>query len=1159
MSHSTTHQRPLRRLTAITLTTLLVFSLVLAPVAFTATTTATTTMASTTDGQFTESFDNESADSGVPEDWEYTDSDTFTTVNITTDTAGDGSQSLYTEGPSSTTAYVRPLTHPYDNKQYGNVSGQIYFHSSSPTDISANSHFVLTSVNESGTRVEIVDLHLNSTGLYQNYPNSNVEITTAVSTDEWVDITISGIDRDDNQFRVEWSSPSSSGSKSGIPYEDNSTGYSAIRLGASGDAKANFDDIAINGVGTVGQVTADGAPVANATIVAEYEGEDFNDTLIDNTPYQELKNDPLTNIDDWHTQQDESGVNGDEIQPSELDVGGTTVLMHSRDEWGLDGPIKLGGRYFPASSTGLDSPDTALAPGDNPTFSCWQPTSSIRGAIFEDELEAEVGGFSHATCEAITIERVDPLNDTVWKTNYSTGAEIAVGLQTFDATSTTYEIAAPDLDEGIYRVYPKGQRGQAMTYVIAPNGDVDRLEAGIENWASDQADANSEYNQRVKDKYSNIPGETVTTNATGYYTLSPPPQAESVDIRVLKSGAEGTVNDPSNLTEGALTQDIETATRDNFDAETSVDFDAAYDAMDSDNTFRSVCERMTPVTDRTGAPFYAEKRGVPLPNGDLDVQGDRTLTQGLDPAERTCANINIVSSLLEDPSSVLPGLPDDLDQLTRQELNKLLGPLLPALRANPELREDVEQGTGITLDSNDPAEYTTDQLKQLASDGTRVIDSGGGGDGGGGAIPTNGDGTGTGGGGVIPDGGSDSPAEDVPSVGDGDSTSNRTNETLSYTWPVANVDNWDETEVLIRISGNGSTDTLGTNSSYVDVDENAAGTDTVTLEEYPVDGNAAAFQVTIDVISPDGIGRDRSQARHPTFDGEIPDLQALRVSARNPGPSDSVTVEAHPEPNAAWGGVQSVEVSGPSCSKTLDATDDEATFSTCGEGDHRVAFIISNGGNATFTEVVRLDAKSTSSQSPAQISAATGSIGRYAIASGGLESGRIEVTDGASVVELTAITPTTSDPPSRVIASTVGVDAARGATTEVEVREGSQERTIRQRIPIVLHTDPVDDETLMWRNGQPIRNPGESPTATVEHENASTVIDTYTGDDATLVVTVDRNPGPFTRLQHNIGLRFPSLPLSAAAGVLALLLIGRKPPRFGSTSPPAGGSQEATA
>lgn len=926
----------------------------------------------------------------------------------------------------------------------------------------------------------------------------------------------------------------------------------------------DFDYLAANGQtvseptsGPTGRVT-DGAgdPVANATVVAEYNGENFADVLIDGTPYQELKSDPLANLDGWQTQQSQPGFDGADIQTGDLDVGGKTVLMHRSDQWGLEGPIQIGGRYFPSSSTGLGTPKTALGPDENPTFSCWQPTSSLLGEISEDELEAEVEGFSHATCDAITVERVDPLNDTVSRTNYSTGAEIVVGIQSFDITSTTYEVASPDLDEGMYRVYPQGQPGQATMYVVAPNGDVSQLEADIENWASSKAEAASEFNERVKNQYSEIPAETVTTNESGYYTLSPPSEAESVDIRVMKAGVEDLVADPTNLSSSTIEQDIESATRSEFEAETTVDFQAAYQDYQtgSDDTFQSVCQRMASVSDQTGAPLYGEKRGVPVPNGDLDVQGERVMTTDLDPAERTCVALNQLEALLNDPSSVLPGLPNDFQDLTRAELNELLKPILPALTANEDLKEFVEAQTGIALDSENPEDYSTEELKVLATEGLETVETPPE------DIPTNIGGQPGGIGGIpqlprVPDGG-DTP--NVPTIGDGDGTSNRTNGTLSYEWPIANVDNWDETQVLIRISGNGSADTIGTNSSYVDIDENAVGTDTVTLEEYPVDGNAAAYEVAIDVISPQGMGRDRQYARNPTFDGTIPDLKALRVSTRDPGPSNSVTVEAQPDAGAAWGGVTRVEVTGPDCSKTVNATDDEATFTTCGEGGHRVAVVFQNSGNATFTEVVRLDAGATAGESQSQISAASGPTGRYAIASGSLESGSVEVLDGASVVELTAITPANSDPPSRVIASTVGIDAARGATTEVQIREGSQERTIRQRIPLVVHTDPVGDETLLWRNGQPIRNPGESPTATVSRQNSSTVIDTYTSDDASLVVTVDRDPGPITRLTHSIGLRFPALPVASLA-MAAIVVLGRRPPRFGSTAGDAGGSQEAEA
>lgn len=876
---------------------------------------------------------------------------------------------------------------------------------------------------------------------------------------------------------------------------------------------SGFTD-AVSGDVTGRVLDQNGDPVENATVYSVGYNTSAPPQL-DTRNLEEVLDEPLPT--EWQDQIDT--IPRFEEKP-EFDADGVAdewekprVLMHTASDWELDTVPHTRDKVetVPADV----QPRAITKPGEEQLFACWR-FDGLRE--FGDGIDLSVVGGETTPCNNLTIERVDPLGATQYKETVEPKPLIAsralanIGWSDDTGRAVKHHYGyRTDLGQGVYRVYPEGDQKRAMYYVVAPNNDPSQLEADIQNWAGDTLDRRTKFNDEMEQLYSegSIDVQSTTTNETGYYGLHlDTSKVTQVELRAVKGGTE-LATDPQNLSQDHLRSEFEASVKQSFDAETGASFETADDA-----TFRSVCERMDSVLDDVGSP-YVGSTTTSVPNDNADIEGVRLIPPDADERVRKCAAMNIAEQIADDPLALLPGFTGDLAGMTKAELESLYDDLMGLVGVNDALRSELEDRFGSDL-PDDGSSLSEAELETVIRDGFEVIES-----------PPSDAGYNDGGGSALPGGGSDAPVIEAP-----EETQDRVNETISRTWPVTGVGdiNSSDVGVLIRIVfSDGSEEVLGPDSQWVTLEDNMAAADKVHLEEYPFGtGDAAVAEVSLDVTTPDGHGRNRGRARNPTFDGTIPGLDSVRLSTTAPGDSDTITVGANPEDATRWGGVQHVNVTGPTCSKQVNGTDDAAEVEMCGVGMHRLAVTYTNSDGARFTEVVQVNARAASQARPPAIRAGAGPVGRYAIVANGLEDGRLKVSDGASVVTLTGIVPQESDVPSRVTASTTGVDVARDATTTVRLRQGDTEQVIRERVGVILHVDQVSETSLLYRNGRPIRNPGETADAIVEHRNKSTSIDSYTSEAAEMSVEVSRDPGLIERFTHNVRLRFPSLPIGFA-------------------------------
>lgn len=188
---------------------------------------------------FSDGFEDESADSGTPDDFEVVDSG-FDSQSVSTARANSGSQSYFQDGPATGIASVRPSEQPYSTAKTGNFSVAL-----NPDTTSADNSADFR-VYEDADRLVIIGFR---NGDLSYYNGSWTVLDSSVTTDEWIQLEMS-IDPGNNEVTITWNSPSTTEQSQVIVAETTITnGYTDIRLAAD-ENQAYWDDYTIFGTGT---------------------------------------------------------------------------------------------------------------------------------------------------------------------------------------------------------------------------------------------------------------------------------------------------------------------------------------------------------------------------------------------------------------------------------------------------------------------------------------------------------------------------------------------------------------------------------------------------------------------------------------------------------------------------------------------------------------------------------------------------------------------------------------------------------------------------------------------------------------------------------------------------------------------------------------------
>lgn len=954
---------------------------------------------------------------------------------------------------------------------------------------------------------------------------------------------------------------------------DPSPQYERFHAASTYDTPSGSADATLSG--DVSDVTLERPPADLAGVVVDQNGDPVEDATVFTTEYRTGDPNVTTDLDElkdvvengapqeWFDQLDQHNGFGEKKFNADFGTNNfeeTRVILHSDEDWETESIP----RYYVVSNQIYDgkppSDITArpvIDPDNEAVFACWEPDDSIGS----DTIDSSIPGAATTDCE-ITIERVDPLGETLDRETHEskTVYEVAHWSNTGEDGMTLggpvkkHQVVQVDLSQGMYRVYPDGNKEASLMYGVAPDGDMSKLKADIENVAERDASTLSAYEQEVKDRYdaNEIAIQSTTTDVNGEFEIDVNTAVvEEAQVNAVKSGVE--LKFDERETRRDLEDQYDHVVRTNFREQAGM----SIDDVESQSTLQDMCEQMDSVLDDAGVP-YTGTAATSIPNDNVRVEGIRAIPSGLDLQIAECASINIASSIVENGfGEMLPGMMDDISQLSDSELDAHYERIVNTISANDQLCQEVADQVGASSCEDvlqDPQDATRDEKEQVIDEGTSAIDTISNGGGGGGSAPSAGS----------PDIGIEDPS-DSDTV---DETQDGVSNVLKAVWPVGNVDDWDEAEVLVRLHwSNGTTTTIDKSSEHLIIDERTARTDLVTLE-YPIaDTDPATVNPEIDVVTPGGVDsgdQGHSPVRNPAFSGDIPSLESLQVSKWSPGPSETVTVAANPRDETRFGSVKWMNVTGPNCQNSYQPSGTDVDIETCGAGAHRVEMTMTNPDGVEFVEVVQITAKATERGRPPSIRGHSGPTGRYAVVGDGLSNGRVDVTNGASEVELTAILPSDADSPSSVHAYTTGMDLASSTTTIVKIRRGQTEETIRRSIGVTIHMDELGDDALYYREGKPLPADGENREGSVEHTDDTTIVDTFTADHGSVEIRTVSSPGWFHSRWYNLRLLSPidigdaPLVMIDVPTLSVLLLVARRrdPPEPPMT---AHTTQEATA
>jgi hypothetical protein len=361
-----------------------------------------------------------------------------------------------------------------------------------------------------------------------------------------------------------------------------------------------------------------------------------------------------------------------------------------------------------------------------------------------------------------------------------------------------------------------------------------------------------------------------------------------------------------------------------------------------------------------------------------------------------------------------------------------------------------------------------------------------------------------------------------------------TEDAISKSWELVGIPLEEANVSVIADYSNGTSRVV--DDEYIAMDSSLTGTQSISVEDYPVgedDPEQVSFRLR--VAGDNELAEKTSPVLNPTFAGEVPSIDAVEVTSLQPGPSDRVTVEVHPDDQSTFAEVTNMTVRGPDGStiETSNITDGTtASFTTNGAGVHSIRFVVESTSGGTVTDVVQISAADTDESLRPSIYAHSGPLGTYALVGDGFESGDVETTSTGSL-EVVGVLGADQEIPNTVDVFMEGVDVGTESTTTIRIVRSESRQSVRANVPLVVHTpmlnspdDSRSHKTLVRANGNPITWAGDTRFGVVEMDDDGASIKAYTADDGTLTLSLDNTPTWIERTNFTLDTDYPWIPLT---------------------------------
>ncbi len=507
------------------------------------TTTSTATTATNTT-VFEDSFENESADAGYPDAWEPIEdpqgagtTNNYDTVEVTNQTASNGSQSFYgKETQDGNAIAIRPAGQPYDVGRTAEQSVWIR-QDGSVSDADGSETMGLDLYEQTGQDPSIRVALLSENGqtrliAREGEGSDYIVLDENVSANEWVRTRIFSIDTEDNTYSVSWESESGdSGTQHDIETWTDFTdggGYTSTVINI--DGAGWIDRFGLSTTEITGTVTdQDGNPVPNATVA----GWGVRESALDPSDAKSFEEQAQDLIDEANDPIPDSWDPDYDLESHYSDANGNYLLVHESKDWGLGAGVQQ-------ISSSVDEPRLQVDSDQQVTLSMWDPGQEP-GLLGGNQVDNSFPGST--TSGNIVVEQLSPTGGVTDRRVYSTTTIATVGNR-FD--SHDIPGVRTSLPSGVYVAYPEGARERGYTFVV---GSLDELRSTWESQLRTEAGQYTDRAQKIRALIGNnqIVRTTTKTDENGSFAFEIDSRVVSADVKALK--ADGTlledVQDPS--------------------------------------------------------------------------------------------------------------------------------------------------------------------------------------------------------------------------------------------------------------------------------------------------------------------------------------------------------------------------------------------------------------------------------------------------------------------------------------------------------------------------------------------------------------------------------------------------------------------------------------
>lgn len=305
---------------------------------------------------------------------------------------------------------------------------------------------------------------------------------------------------------------------------------------------------------------------------------------------------------------------------------------------------------------------------------------------------------------------------------------------------------------------------------------------------------------------------------------------------------------------------------------------------------------------------------------------------------------------------------------------------------------------------------------------------------------------------------------------------------------------------------------------YYWIDQNAGTGDDVVIDGLPVDENRSvtSFEV-VDVTNNGDVKRITQPVDDATTSTERPTIKAITATTLYPAVGETVIVEVEADTHSSFDRIRNATVLGPTGELETNVTDDgEVEFTPDDSGLHRVRLKLAtvNGGN--YTETIAIEATERPLDFAPRVRLRSTEYGVYAVGGRGVSSSSVTISEDGQVE--VALELDRSETVNRIQVETGPVSIGEAVT--VRVLDGTDQQLVQRQIALDLVAGSLPSGALVRRNGEPVTVKG-TRAGTIDRSSDGVVIRTYTTDQGSARLTVNRNPGTLERLRFWIDTQIP--------------------------------------